>query len=100
MHSHHLIGEFIGTYLLAFIFFVTGSPLAFGLGIAVLAQFASPVSNSSFNPYLYAGEYAQGKRGGEEIVWRIIVGLVASVLAWYTVHNLKKSHVKFPSKFA
>lgn len=101
MHTTNLIGEFFGVYLLSFIYFATGSPLAFGLAVAIFAQFVCPISNSSLNPFFYVGDYIGGKQGGTEVITRIVIGAIAAGLAWYTMDYLKRSsHIKFPSHFA
>jgi glycerol uptake facilitator-like aquaporin len=79
-----LIAEFLGTFLLVLIFFITGgNPFLTGLGVTLIMFLIGGISGSAINPALSAGAMIIGALDIPTGLAYIIVELLAAIAATY-----------------
>jgi aquaporin Z len=81
------IAEFLGTFLLVFVIFVTGNYLAIGAALAIGVMLAGPISGGSLNPAVTLALLSAGKLSVSQVV-PYILAEVAGALAAYQTYKL------------
>lgn len=80
---HKYIVEFLGTFFLVFVIFLTGNWMAIGAALAIAVLLGGPTSGGMFNPAVAMAMFAAGKLPKMDVIPYIIVELLGGVAAFF-----------------
>jgi len=78
------IAEFLGTFLLVFVIFVTGNYLAIGAALAIGVMLAGPISGGSLNPAVTLALLSAGKLSVSQVIPYILAEVAGALAAYQT----------------
>tara|TARA_B100000524_G_scaffold47386_1_gene22485 strand:+ start:221 stop:859 length:639 start_codon:yes stop_codon:yes gene_type:complete len=82
--------EFLGTFFLILIIGLSNSPLAVGLGLAILVYMGAHVSGAHYNPVVSLAMFINDEIDKKEIGLYIASQLSGAILATYSIKELGK----------
>ena len=81
------LAEFIGTFLLMLVIFVTNNYLAIGATLALIFLVIGKISGAAVNPAVAIGYYAMGKISKNMLIPYIIAEILGALVAFETYNR-------------
>lgn len=82
-----LLAEYLGTFLLVFVFLTTTNPLIIGGTVAVIMFLIGNISNGLINPAISYTMYLQSRLSFYEFIYYVGIQMIAA-LSSYSIYKI------------